>query len=182
MSCKEVTATVCSNYTSSRKINYFYSIKNQKLLAKKKNFTTEDLKALVVDAILEKKGQAVVSLDLRSIHDTVADYFVVAHGDSATQVNAIFESILEMAKENGQQPYHHEGKKNGEWIIVDFVDVVAHIFHREKRDFYQLEELWSDAIVEEHDENGAIKTKLVRPVKTAAKKKTPATKSKRSVR
>ena len=139
-------------------------------MAKKKTASAEDLKNLVVDAILEKKGQAVISLDLRNIPDTVAQFFVIAHGDSTTQVNAIFQSVLEETKTKGHSAYHHEGKKNGEWIIVDFVDVVAHIFYREKREFYQLEELWNDAIVTEHDEKGAIKTRAARPTKTAAKK------------
>lgn len=132
-------------------------------MAKKKAGDTEILKDLVIDAILDKKGQDVVSLDLRDIHDTVADYFIITHGDSGTQVNAIFQSVLEKAKESGQLPFHAEGQKNGEWVIVDFVDVVAHIFYRERRDFYQLEELWSDAKVSKHDDATAIKTKAVRP-------------------
>ena len=86
-------------------------------MAKKKADNTEVLKDLVVDAILEKKGQDVISLDLREIHDTVADYFIIAHGDSNTQVNAIFQSVLETTKNAGQLPYHSEGMKNGEWII-----------------------------------------------------------------
>ena len=131
-------------------------------MAKKKADNTEALKDLVIDAILEKKGQDVVSLDLREIHDTVADYFIIAHGDSSTQVNAIFQSVLETTKEGGHRPYHSEGMKNGEWVIVDFVDVVAHIFYRERRDFYQLEELWNDAKVTKHNPEAAIKPKPVR--------------------
>ena len=131
-------------------------------MAKKGTDTTEILKDLVIDAIQEKKGQDIVSLDLRDIHDTVSDYFIIAHGDSSTQVNAIFQSILETTKKNGHLPYHSEGMKNGEWVIVDFVDVVAHIFYREKRDFYMLEELWSDAKITKHDHAAAIKPKAVR--------------------
>jgi ribosome-associated protein len=131
-------------------------------LAKKKADDTESLKDLVIDAILEKKGQDVISLDLRDIHDTVADYFIIAHGDSSTQVNAIFQSVLETTKGGGHLPYHSEGMKNGEWVIVDFVDVVAHIFYRERRDFYQLEELWNDAKVTKHSAEAAIKPKVVR--------------------
>ena len=131
-------------------------------MAKKQTGETEKLKDLVIEAILDKKGQDVVSLDLREIHDTVADYFIIAHGDSSTQVNAIFQSILDASKDAGQRPYHSEGMKNGEWVIVDYVDVVAHIFYREKRDFYMLEELWSDAKVTKHDPDAAIKPKVVR--------------------
>ena len=132
-------------------------------MAKKKAGETETLKDLIIEAILEKKGQDVVSLDLREIQDTVSDYFIIAHGDSSTQVNAIFQSVMDAAKESGQRPYHSEGMKNGEWVIVDFVDVVAHIFYREKRDFYMLEELWNDAKVTKHDPEAAIKPKAVRP-------------------
>ena len=131
-------------------------------MAKKQTGDTDKLKDLVIEAILEKKGQDVVSLDLRDIHDTVSDYFIIAHGDSSTQVNAIFQSILDATKEQGHRPYHSEGMKNGEWVIVDYVDVVAHIFYREKRDFYMLEELWSDAKVTKHDPASAIKPKVVR--------------------
>lgn len=113
-------------------------------MAKKKT-GTESLKKLVVDAILNKKGRHVVALDLRKIKDAAADYFVITHGDSSTQVKAIFNHVVEEAEKKGIQPYHNEGGKNAEWIIVDFVDVVVHIFHRDKRDFYALEDLWSDA-------------------------------------
>jgi ribosome-associated protein len=113
-------------------------------LAKKKS-GTESLKKLVVDAILNKKGRDVVALDLRKINDAAADYFIITHGESSTQVKAIFDSVVDEAGKKGITPYHSEGGKNSEWIIVDFVDVVVHIFHRDKRDFYGLEELWSDA-------------------------------------
>ena len=113
-------------------------------MAKKKT-ETESLKKLVVDAILNKKGRDVVALDLRKINDAASDYFIITHGDSSTQVKAIFDSIIDDAAQKGIVPYRSEGGKNSEWIIVDFVDVVAHIFHRDKREFYALEELWSDA-------------------------------------
>lgn len=147
-------------------------------MAKKGTDSTEILKGLVIHAIQEKKGQDIVSLDLREIQDTVSDYFIIAHGDSSTQVNAIFQSILEVTKEKGILPYHSEGMKNGEWVIVDFVDVVAHIFYRERRDFYMLEELWSDAKVTRHEEAPAIKAPAERqPRKKAAAKKAAAKKS-----
>ncbi len=113
-------------------------------MAKKKNVTA-DLKKLVVDAILDKKGHEVVALDLRKINDAAADYFIITHGDSSTHVKAIFDNVVEECTKHGLIPYHSEGSKNSEWIIVDFVDVVVHIFHRDKREFYALEELWSDA-------------------------------------
>lgn len=113
-------------------------------MAKKK--TREDsLKKLVIDAILDKKGHEVVSLDLRKINDAAADYFIITHGDSSTHVKAIFDNVLEQTALKGLRPYHTEGHKNAEWMILDFVDVVVHVFHRDKRDFYALEDLWQDA-------------------------------------
>ena len=118
----------------------------------KRDRETESLKKVVVDAILDKKGHNVISLDLRKIKDTAADYFIIAHGDSNTQVKAIYNSIVERTGKKGFLPYHMEGMKNSEWIIVDFVDVVVHIFHKEKRDFYSLEDLWSDAKIIKYTE------------------------------
>lgn len=113
-------------------------------MAKRKS-ETPDLKKIVVEAILDKKGHDVVALDLRKINDAAADYFIIAHGDSSTHVKAIFDNVAKECDKKGMKPYHTEGTKNSEWIIADFVDVVVHIFHRDKRDFYSLEELWSDA-------------------------------------
>jgi ribosome-associated protein len=120
-------------------------------LAKKKN-GTESLKRVVVEAILNKKGRELVSLDLRKINDAAADYFIITHGDSTTQVKALFDSVVKDANVNGIKPYHSEGGKNSEWIIIDFVDIVVHIFYREKREFYALEELWSDAKLTKHSD------------------------------
>lgn len=113
-------------------------------MAKRKT-ATEALHKVVIDAILDKKGHEVVSLDLRKIKDTPSDYFVITHGDSTTQVKAIYDNVLEETKKHGFQPYRTEGGKGAEWLIIDFVDVTVHIFYRDKRDFYELEDLWSDA-------------------------------------
>lgn len=100
---------------------------------------------LIVDAILDKKGKDVVSLDLRKIKDTPSDYFVITHGDSSTQVKAIYDNIMEAVIDAGLRPYRTESSKGAEWMIIDFVDIIVHVFYREKREFYALEELWSDA-------------------------------------
>jgi ribosome-associated protein len=120
-------------------------------LAKKKQ-ATDALQQLVIEAILDKKGNDVVSLDLRKIKDTPSDYFVITHGDSSTQVKAIYDNVLKTAKEAGFNPYKTEGAKGAEWMIIDFVDVTVHVFYREKRDFYCLEELWSDAKITSYGE------------------------------
>ncbi len=119
----------------------------------KKSENGAALVELVVNALLDKKAKDVVSLDLRNIKVSIADFFVIAHGESNTQVNALHQTLVEKCRENGFRPYHTEGMANGEWIIVDFVDVVVHIFHRDKRDFYQLEDLWHDASTVKYGED-----------------------------
>ena len=119
-------------------------------MAKKKSVSVS-LKKVVIDAILDKKGNEVVSLDLRKIKDTAADYFIITHGDSNTHVRAISQYVIEKAGGEGFRPYHTEGSKNAEWIIIDFVDIVVHIFYRERREFYALEELWNDAKTTKHE-------------------------------
>ncbi|MFN8297454.1 MAG: ribosome silencing factor [Chitinophagales bacterium] len=111
----------------------------------KKISATDKLRSVVIDAILEKKGKDVISLDLRKIKDTPSEYFIITHGDSSTQVRALYDSVLEETKKKGFLPYRTESSKGTEWAIIDFVDVTVHIFHREKREFYALEELWNDA-------------------------------------
>lgn len=100
----------------------------------------------IVHGIQEVKGRDIVHLDLRDVPNTVCDHFVICHGDSGTQVSAIMGSVEKFAQEQaGEKPWHTEGEHNGEWILMDFVDVVVHIFHRDKRGHYALEELWGDA-------------------------------------
>lgn len=112
--------------------------------------TEGDLAARLVDAIVEGiqevKGKDIVHLDLRDVQNTVCDHFIICHGDSATQVEAINGSVQKFAREKaGEKPWHTEGERNSEWILMDFVNVVVHIFHRDKRSFYALEDLWGDA-------------------------------------
>ena len=100
----------------------------------------------IIKGIQEVKGRDIVHLDLREVPNTVTDHFIVCHGDSATQVEAISRSVLEFArKQADEKPWHTEGERNAEWVLMDFVDVVVHIFHRDKRGYYALEDLWGDA-------------------------------------
>lgn len=106
--------------------------------------------ARLVDAIVagiqEVKGKDIVHLDLRDVPNTVCDHFVICHGDSDTQVAAITGSVERFAREKAQEkPWQTEGEHNSEWVLLDFVDVVVHIFHRDKRGYYALEDLWGDA-------------------------------------
>ncbi len=118
--------------------------------------TEGDSAARLVDAIVagiqEVKGKDIVHLDLRDVPNTVCDHFLICHGDSATQVEAINGSVQKFARERaGEKPWHTEGERNSEWILMDFVNVVVHIFHRDKRSFYALEDLWGDAARTSYD-------------------------------
>lgn len=108
----------------------------------------EELSQVVVHGMQEKKAEDIVIMDLRAVKNAVADYFILASGGSDTQVDAIADSVekevSERAKEN---VWHKEGKTNREWILLDYVNVVVHVFKRETRQYYGLEELWGDAKV-----------------------------------
>ena len=106
---------------------------------------THDLR-VIADAILDKKGQNVVSLDLRPVGSSIADYFVICDGSSTTNVGAIADNILKPAREElGMKPLRTQGLENDFWIILDYGHIVVHIFLKEYREFYRLEDLWADA-------------------------------------
>jgi ribosome-associated protein len=108
---------------------------------------SEEVK-IVIKGIQEVKGKDIVHLDLTNIPNAVCDHFLICHGESDTQVAAIATSVQKMMRESvGEKPWHVEGTQNAEWILVDYVDIVVHIFHKEKREFYDLEGLWADARV-----------------------------------
>jgi len=106
----------------------------------------EKLSELMVLGMQEKKASDIVVLDLRKVKNAVADFFIICSGNSDRQVDSISESIEEYVYKNiKENPWHAEGKTNKEWILLDYIDVVAHIFKHEKREFYALESLWGDA-------------------------------------
>jgi ribosome-associated protein len=101
---------------------------------------------LAIFGIQEKKGNEIVRLDLRNINSSVSDYFVICHADSSTQVKAIANSVEEeIFKATQQEPWRKEGLEYGEWILLDYIDVVVHVFRTDKREFYGVEDLWGDA-------------------------------------
>lgn len=105
----------------------------------------------IIKAIQDKKGEHVVSLDLRKIPEAVADFFIICEASNQPQIRAIAESVEEEVKKKcGESPYHHEGKSGLQWVLIDYVNVVVHILMPETRKFYKLEEMWSDGILEEH--------------------------------
>lgn len=110
--------------------------------------STELLVDTVVHGMAEIKAKHIVVMDLRGISHAMADYFVICHGTSNTQVQSIAQSIERQTVEQlSERPLHTEGEKNGNWILLDYIDVVAHVFDEPSRAFYGLEELWADATV-----------------------------------
>lgn len=118
----------------------------------KKDLSTEQLNEIIIDSIQDIKGQNIVKLDLRELDDAPTDYFIICEGESNTQVRAISERIHQRVKEEtGAHPFHSEGKGHAAWICVDYFTTVVHVFYKEKRQFYELEDLWSDAKFTEYD-------------------------------
>lgn len=115
---------------------------------KTKNDTdSEILCNAIVEGMQENKAQNIVVLDLRNISSAVTDFFVICSGESSVQVDGISSTVARHTlKEIKEKPWHIEGKTNSEWVLMDYVSVVAHIFYKDARHFYELEDLWSDAI------------------------------------
>ncbi len=116
-------------------------------MVKKKNVNLSTyLSEVAIQGIQEKKGNDIVRLDLRNLHSAVSDYFIICHADSSVQVKAIADSVEEeIHKLTQQHPWRKEGFEHAEWVILDYLDIVVHIFRTEKRDFYGIEDLWGDA-------------------------------------
>jgi ribosome-associated protein len=107
----------------------------------------------IIRAIQQKKGENIVSLDLRKIPEAVADFFIICEASSQPQVRAISDFVEEQLKKKCEEiPYRHEGMKNLQWVLIDYINVVVHIMLPETRKFYKLEEMWSDAVGDEHNE------------------------------
>ncbi len=110
--------------------------------------SSNDLCQLVVKGMQEKKGIDVVIMDLREVKNAITDFFVICSGNSDTQVDAIADSVEEEVwKTINAHPWHREGKQYKEWVLIDYVDVVVHVFKKERREFYDLEQLWGDAVI-----------------------------------
>ena len=110
--------------------------------------SSELVKKFVVEGLQEIKGQNITVLDLREIENAVTDFFIIAEGNSNTQVNSLADSVHKVVRENvGDRLWHIEGRENSEWVLMDYVTVVVHIFQTGIREFYDLESLWGDAEV-----------------------------------
>lgn len=106
----------------------------------------------IIKAIQDKKGEKIVSLDLRKIPEASADFFIVCEASSTTQVKAICDFVEDQVSTVcAEWPYKHEGRQALQWVLIDYVNVVVHVMHPDARKFYQLEEMWSDGISQMHD-------------------------------
>ncbi|NCF42002.1 MAG: ribosome silencing factor [Bacteroidetes bacterium] len=111
---------------------------------------SDELISLIIAGIEDIKGQNISILDLRSIENSVSDYFVICDGNSNTQVNAIVNSIQKkVSKSAHEKPYQIEGEDNAEWVLMDYINIVVHVFQKHKREYYAIENLWGDAKITE---------------------------------
>lgn len=119
----------------------------------KEAVSSEVLAEITVKGIQEKKGNEIVKLDLRKLDHAIADYFIICHANSSTQVSSIADAVEdEVRKTIAEKPIAVEGKRIGEWVLIDFGNVMVHVFQTEMREHYALEELWADALVEQIEE------------------------------
>lgn len=126
------------------------------MISKKKaallNTASEELNDLIIDAIQDIKGKEIIKLDLRNISDAPTDFFIICQGDSTTQIRAISQNIDKRAKDElSTKAYHIEGIIGSKWVLVDYFTTIVHVFYPETREFYNLEDLWVDAIVTKYE-------------------------------
>ncbi len=116
------------------------------MIDKKTNSESTELCEAIVEGMKENKANDIVVLDLRHLESAVCDYFVLCSGDSTTHVDGISNAVTRYVRKSiKEKPWHIEGKTNSDWILLDYINVVGHIFYKEARSFYDIEELWSDA-------------------------------------
>ena len=107
----------------------------------------------IIKAIQQKKGEYIVSLDLRKIPEAVADFFVICQASNNAQIKAIADNVEDKVRDEcGESPYKHEGQQALHWVLIDYVNIVVHIMQPDSRKFYRLEEMWSDAALTEHND------------------------------
>jgi ribosome-associated protein len=124
---------------------------------KKKNLNSFSLVRYAIKGIAEKKGNDIVYINFKKNSNAPCDYFVICEGNSRTQVQAIAESVEEfIEKKTGKRPWHIEGFQNAEWVLMDYVDVVIHIFQPHSREYYGLEEMWADAEIKKIKQNSTM--------------------------
>lgn len=116
---------------------------------------TEKLLEEIIEAMQDKKAKDIVSINLSKIENSITKYFVICNGTSTTQVDGIYDSVIEKINEIlNIKPFHKEGYENSEWILIDYFDIVVHIFIDDIRKFYKLEELWADGVFKKYKDVG----------------------------
>jgi len=116
------------------------------MIEKKTNSESTQLCEAIIEGMKENKANDIVVLDLRNLESAVCDYFVLCSGDSTTHVDGISNSVTRFVRKSIQEkPWHVEGKTNSDWVLLDYINVVGHVFYKDSRGFYDIEELWSDA-------------------------------------
>ena len=122
-------------------------------IGKQEEFTTEQLLDKIIKGIQDKKGRELVTLKISEIENSICDYFVICHGTSNTHVDAIADSVERNVKESlNEKPYSKEGMDNLTWVLMDYASIIIHIFQKEYRDFYNLEDLWADAPIKNYQD------------------------------
>jgi len=115
-------------------------------ITKEEEIATEELLEKIIKGIQDKKGKEILTLNISKIENSICDYFVICHGTSSTHVDAIIDSIEQkVKKELNEKPYHKEGLDNLTWVLIDYASIIIHVFQKDYRDFYNLEDLWADA-------------------------------------
>jgi ribosome-associated protein len=116
--------------------------------------TTDEMLGVILDALKEKKGKDIVTIDLREVGNAICDHFVICQGNSTTQVDALADSVQRKVKKELNTGAHHvEGMNNSLWVLMDYSDIVVHIFLEEQRKFYNLEDLWADGALTRIDDD-----------------------------
>lgn len=143
VAAKKVAKKVAAKKVSSKAV----TAKKETTKTNKITDPTEFLAWAVAQGMFERKAQDIKILDMRNVRGASSDFFVISNADSDKQVEAIAHSVDEEVKKlTGETPWHREGLENNEWVLLDYFNVVAHIFQTEKREFYAVEELWGDAL------------------------------------
>jgi ribosome-associated protein len=112
---------------------------------KQKVLESAQLAAIAIKGLEEIKGQDIILMDLRKVESAICDYFVICTGTSDRHTQALADSVIEMMREAKEKPVSREGYQLGEWVLLDYISVIIHIFQKDKREFYRLEDLWGDA-------------------------------------
>lgn len=125
---------------------------SKKSAINQETISAEQLNSIIIDAIQDIKGKDIVNYDLRGIEMANNDFFIICHATSNTQMLGIINNIEKRVyEEAGMRPYHCEGKQSNHWMLIDYFSVVVHVFSKEKRAFYNLEDLWNDAQITRYD-------------------------------